>query len=98
MRIRILSDIHIEFEPYRPSEVEADLVILAGDIGVGLDGIRWAQRHFPDLPVVYIAGNHEYYGHSLPDYLIGRTRVVSNPKGYPQELCDKFRPDFMVEV
>ncbi|AFK54092.1 metallophosphoesterase [Tistrella mobilis] len=41
----------------------ADLVILAGDIANGTGGIDWAGRNFGDLPVLYIPGNHEFYGH-----------------------------------
>ncbi len=66
MRIRILSDLHNEFEPYNPSMVECDIVILAGDVGVGLKGLAWISAAFPAMPVVYVAGNHEYYGHAMP--------------------------------
>ena len=40
----------------------ADVVVLAGDIHVGRDGLAWAKEAFPDQPVVYVLGNHEYYG------------------------------------
>lgn len=39
----------------------ADVVVLAGDIDEGLKGLRWAREAFPDKPVVYVAGNHEFY-------------------------------------
>ena len=35
MRLHILSDLHLEFEPFTPPAVEADVVILAGDVGTG---------------------------------------------------------------
>lgn len=40
-----------------------DLVVMAGDIGLGTDGIAYADAvaAFADCPVVYVAGNHEYY-------------------------------------
>jgi Icc-related predicted phosphoesterase len=41
------------------------VVILAGDIGVGRAGIDWAARRFPDRPVVYVPGNHEFYHHDI---------------------------------
>jgi predicted phosphodiesterase len=68
MKLRVFSDLHLEFRPWTPPDVAAcDLVILAGDIAVGTSGIRWARSAFgPDLPIVYVAGNHEYYGHSWP--------------------------------
>ena len=37
--------------------------MLAGDIGTGTAGIHWARRAFPDTPVLYILGNHEFYGY-----------------------------------
>lgn len=62
MRIHILSDLHLEFGDFTPPPVEADVTVLAGDIGVGVEGIRWAGRMFADRPVVYVSGNHEFYG------------------------------------
>jgi len=66
MRIRVLSDLHLEFRPLELSEVPADVVVLAGDTAPGPMGVRWARERFPRTPVVYVAGNHEAYGHSLP--------------------------------
>lgn len=65
MKLRVYSDLHLEFRhAWRkiPKDPEADLVVLAGDISIGAGGISWAARTFPDTPVVYILGNHEYYG------------------------------------
>jgi predicted phosphodiesterase len=36
------------------------VVVLAGDIANGTAGIEWAKRTFRS-PVLYLAGNHEYY-------------------------------------
>lgn len=66
MRLHILSDLHLEFEGFDPPPVDADVVILAGDIGVGLQGVEWAAETFPETPVVYVPGNHEYYSHAIP--------------------------------
>jgi predicted phosphodiesterase len=68
MRIHILSDIHNEFAPYSPSDIDADLVILAGDIGVGVRGIEWAKQAF-SCPVLYVSGNHEFFGGHLDQTL-----------------------------
>lgn len=65
MKIRVLSDLHLEFTRYLPAELPScgeDLVALAGDIGVGVRGIHWARRAIPDRPIIYVAGNHEFYG------------------------------------
>jgi len=60
MRIRFLSDLHLEVTPYAPPETGADLVVLAGDIHNGAAGIEWARESFR-APVLYVPGNHEYY-------------------------------------
>ena len=61
MKLHILSDLHTEFADFSPPETDADVVVLAGDIGVGTGGIDWAARQLPVLPVIYVPGNHEYY-------------------------------------
>lgn len=63
MKIALLSDLHLEFGSWKPPRSDVDVVVLAGDIHSGLQGIEWAHRTFPDVPVVYVAGNHEFYGH-----------------------------------
>jgi predicted phosphodiesterase len=62
MKIHILSDIHTEFSDFDPPETDADVVVLAGDIGVGSGGIQWAERRYPKVPVIYVPGNHEFDG------------------------------------
>jgi predicted phosphodiesterase len=57
MRIHLLSDLHNEFETYQPSTVDADIVVLAGDIDVKARGVEWAKRMFKH-PVLYVLGNH----------------------------------------
>ncbi|AOJ69061.1 MULTISPECIES: metallophosphoesterase [Burkholderia] len=63
MKIRVLSDLHLECnEPDAIPYARADLVVLAGDIHNHAEGLRWAAQTFdPDVPVVYVPGNHEYY-------------------------------------
>ena len=65
MKLHILNDPHIEFEDFAPPITDADVVILAGDIGVGMGGLQWAQKRFPDRPVIYVPGNHEFYHHDI---------------------------------
>lgn len=66
MRLHILSDLHLEFAPFSPPETDADVVVLAGDIHVGANGLKWAIENFPNTPVLYVLGNHEYYGQGFP--------------------------------
>lgn len=61
MDIRVMSDLHIEFFDFEPTEVPADVVVLAGDILTEHYGLAWARKTFRDMPIVYTMGNHEYY-------------------------------------
>lgn len=63
MRIRVLSDLHLEYnEPVIIPHADADLIVLAGDIHNHAEGLRWAAETFDgSVPVVYVPGNHEYY-------------------------------------
>ena len=60
---------------------EADLVVLAGDIAAGTQGLEWAAAVFAPLPVVYIAGNHEFYRHEHRQ-LIGTLREAAARAGH----------------
>ena len=64
MRLHILSDLYLEFGPAQIPRPEADVVVLAGDIHLGREGIRWARKQFPAQPVHYVLGKHEFYHHS----------------------------------
>ena len=66
MKIRVLSDLHMEFAPFDPPPADADVVVLAGDAAPGPRGLEWARAAFGDTPVVYVAGNHEFYRHAIP--------------------------------
>jgi Icc-related predicted phosphoesterase len=61
MQLHILSDLHLEFAELQIPETGADIVVLAGDIDIGMKGVEWAARTFPDTPLIYVPGNHEYY-------------------------------------
>ena len=66
VRLYVLSDLHLEREQFAPPPVEADVIVLAGDISVGTRGLDWARRRAHGRTVLYVVGNHELYGHSLP--------------------------------
>ncbi|WP_417582957.1 metallophosphoesterase family protein [Nitrincola sp.] len=67
MRLRIFSDLHLEHfdEGLDLPDVAADVVILAGDIHTGTQGLHWAASRFSGVPVIYVPGNHEYYNRSM---------------------------------
>jgi hypothetical protein len=61
MILAILSDLHVEKGPYRLPPVEADVFVLAGDIGWGPEGVRWIGEHLGGRPTIYVAGNREHW-------------------------------------
>jgi DNA repair exonuclease SbcCD nuclease subunit len=66
MRLQLLSDLHLETEPYDPEPAAgAELLVLAGDIDSRWDGLE-RFRGWPQ-PVVYVAGNHEFDGRDLSE-------------------------------
>jgi 3',5'-cyclic AMP phosphodiesterase CpdA len=66
VRLHVLSDLHLEFAPFDPPAVDADVVVLAGDVAPGVGGVEWAASAWRDRPVVIVPGNHEFYGHTYP--------------------------------
>ena len=102
MRLLILSDLHHEL--WREQAPQGDLalsrpdaVILAGDIDTGSRAVAWAATAFAGLPVLYVHGNHEGYGHHLDKvrqelraacaatpnvhFLDADTHVITDPAG-----------------
>lgn len=67
MKIRLMSDLHTESRKKYPYiRMDEDVLVLAGDIGVGFGGLEWILNQVPmDLKKIYVPGNHEYYGHSF---------------------------------
>lgn len=66
VKIQIFSDLHIEFEDLAIDTCGADVVVLAGDIHTKDRGLKWAIENIPDIPVMYVLGNHEFYGGAYP--------------------------------
>jgi Icc-related predicted phosphoesterase len=95
MRIRVLSDLHLEFfsDAARYAFVmsmntDCDVLALAGDVS-NVDGIRAALtlicHRFENVQVLFVAGNHEYYGGSrsrlwgeLDGLFIGNLHVLDD--------------------
>lgn len=78
MKIQILSDIHLEFEEFQWNSSNADVVVLAGDIHLGDKGVKWIVDHIRHVPVVYILGNHEYYGNVFPKLMRSLKLLIQN--------------------
>ncbi|QYJ95698.1 metallophosphoesterase [Shewanella spartinae] len=77
MKIRLYSDLHIEFQDFEATTSEVDVVVLAGDIDIGTKGVDWITRQNFKCPVIYVLGNHEYYKHRYPSLIDKiKTRAV----------------------
>ena len=61
MKLLVLSDLHNEFKPFEYRRGSADVGVLAGDIDLGTRALERARAELGDLPLIYVAGNHEYY-------------------------------------
>jgi len=69
MKIQVISDLHQEFGFMGLSFQDADVVVFAGDINLGIKGIEWIKSTITYVPVIYVLGNHEYYKGSYPKTL-----------------------------
>lgn len=70
MKIQIISDIHQEFGTDQLDFKNADVIVFAGDVNIGVNGISWILKEIPDKPVIYVLGNHEYYQGVYPSTLL----------------------------
>lgn len=61
MRINYFSDVHLEFASLKTPDNDADIIVAAGDIGISTQGVEWLKTL--NKPVIYVAGNHEFYTH-----------------------------------
>lgn len=77
MKLRIFSDLHNEFSRFDPPPSDADVVILAGDIDLKSRGVKWANEVF-QYPVIYVCGNHEYYGGHI-DHTLRKMKGAAAP-------------------
>ena len=65
MKLLILSDLHLGFQGMERPRVDADVVVLAGDIARPQEAVAWALGF--ERPVLYVPGNHEFYGSSIEE-------------------------------
>ena len=66
MKLQLLSDLHLESEPFEPQPAPgAELLVLAGDVDSSWDALA-RFRGWP-VPVLFVAGNHEFDGRDVDD-------------------------------
>ncbi len=91
MRIALFSDLHLEFNRDLILDIpDADVVVLAGDIGPLEDSLtlatQLAAKH--SVPVLFVPGNHEYYGQDI-DALNRNLGNWQEPSGLVHVLIDR---------
>lgn len=91
MKIQLASDLHLEhIERRYPGErliepaPECDVLVLAGDIHNGARGVELFAGG--KVPVVYVAGNHEFYGR---DWMKTRSEIKSAARGTNVQVLDR---------
>lgn len=83
MKLHLSSDLHNEFHKGSPPDLEAvdaDVIILAGDIDLGSKGVQWAGDQLEKLKVkacLMINGNHEYFSRVDYDNLLRESYTYS---------------------
>lgn len=76
MKMHVFSDLHCEFNGAAPLNLvrsatppDADLIVCAGDLTQDpRHGEMLLSKHFPEVPSVYVSGNHEYYRQCITDF------------------------------
>jgi predicted phosphodiesterase len=99
MKIQIFSDLHQEIIRNAGPDVphcwdgviphsDADVIVLAGDIDNGAQGVEWAVKESQRLqkPIVYVPGNHEYY---YEEYFNAKKQMAAMGAGTEVHLLDR---------
>lgn len=82
MKIWLFSDLHLEHTPLASLQPpEADICVAAGDIcdsGI-IPSLEWLNANIaPSMPVVFVAGNHEFYRSSIVESLAAAKAVAAD--------------------
>lgn len=76
----VLSDLHVELTrgwdlPAGDARPQFDVLVMAGDLVPRAErGVAWLRERVPDRPVIYVPGNHEFYGADI-DRTIDKARA-----------------------
>lgn len=101
MKIAIQSDLHLEHNlkyglPYQFLEKEHDVLVLAGDISVAshpnFEDHLYYIRSSTDAKIVYVPGNHEYYG---VDVSICSENPLEHADARMKRICEQMDITFL---
>ena len=71
MRALVVSDLHTDIDQndWQPPDADCDVVLVAGDARAPLlQALPWLRSAWPSLPILYVAGNHDFYSdHTRPE-------------------------------
>lgn len=90
MKIQLLSDLHLSVQPMAIPRTDADVVVVAGDVSRPQGAVEWAGQF--DRPVLFVAGNHEFYGSDL-ETTMAQLRARSNGTRVQVLECEERRID-----
>jgi predicted phosphodiesterase len=82
LRLWIQSDLHMELTrgwdlPAVADRPHYDVLVIAGDLIPRMErGVAWLLERVTDRPVIYIAGNHEFYGCDI-DRTVEKARALA---------------------
>ncbi len=82
MRLWVLSDLHVELTrgwdlPAGDARPQFDVLVIAGDLIPRMErGVTWLLERVPDRPVLYVGGNHEFYGTDI-DRTVEKARATA---------------------
>jgi Icc-related predicted phosphoesterase len=94
MKLRLLSDLHLEFDAgYKNLQKtlkeldfskECDIIVLAGDIcsSSQLEKVLSYISQETDADILYVPGNHEYYGSTIKETNAAIKRVEQNNNNF----------------
>lgn len=112
-RILLQSDLHQEFTrdqrygrdrrtQFDPAEhpVDFDVAVFAGDIDVPLTrSIEWIAERFPGVPVICVAGNHDFFNHSTdPEHMYTMDEMIERGRDLAAKHGIHLLQDSAVEV
>jgi Icc-related predicted phosphoesterase len=81
VKLWVLSDLHMELTrgwdlPFGDARPDFDVLVVAGDLIPRMErGVRWLRERV-DRTVVYVPGNHEFYGCDI-DRTVEKARVAA---------------------
>jgi Icc-related predicted phosphoesterase len=84
MKLRILSDLHLEFAPYEIKYFGEDILILAGDISTDRNQVINLIKNYlsqnDKVIVLFILGNHDYYFEEIWDTVAFYYKQLNIPR------------------